>query len=282
MKRSRRRWHLRTSAPVLLLLLLASGCVTRGRYEKVEGERDALATDKSRLEERVRLLEASSTSLGEERAKLIDEMEDLRQTQAELKQDVTRLRGAEADLKQRLASNEEQLAARNEEVEKLRGTYEGLVSDLEAELAAGQIEITQLREGLQLDMAQDILFASGSTEVNAGGRAVLAKVAERVRKVPYLVIVQGHTDDVPISTGRFPSNWELAGARASRVVRILAQDGVDPTRLSAVSFASYRPRASNDSAEGRARNRRIEITLKPMEGAPQDAAPADAAPASKP
>jgi chemotaxis protein MotB len=290
MKRSRRPWRLRPSPLFLLLpplLLLAPGCVTRGRYQELEGERDGLAADKRRLEERVRLLEASSASLGAERAQLIDEMEDLRQAHEQLDRDVKRLRAAEAELSRDLAAREEQLAARTAEVEQLRGTYEGLVADLEAELAAGQIEITQLREGLQLDLAQDILFPSGSPEVNAGGRAVLGKVAERVREMPYLVIVQGHTDDVPISTERFPSNWELAAARASRVVRILAQQGVNEARLSAVSFASYRPRAPNDSSEGRARNRRIEITLKPLEDAPVaatpgGAAPGQAAPASRP
>jgi chemotaxis protein MotB len=287
MKRSRRPWRLRPSLLVLLLLLLAPGCVTRGRYQEVEGERDALAADKRRLEERVRLLEASSASLGAERAQLIDEMEDLREAQEKLDRDVKRLRTAEAELSRNLAAREEQLAERTEEVERLRGTYEGLVADLEAELAAGQIEITQLREGLQLDLAQDVLFASGSPEVNAGGRAVLGKVAERVREVPYLVIVQGHTDDVPINTERFPSNWELAAARASRVVRILAKQGVDEARLSAVSFASFRPRAANDSSDGRARNRRIEITLKPLEDAPVAATPdavksGEAAPATTP
>jgi chemotaxis protein MotB len=116
-------------------------------------------------------------------------------------------------------------------------------------------------------MAQEVLFPSGSAEVSSSGQAVLAKVADRVGDAPYVVVVQGHTDDVPISTGRFPSNWELAGARASRVVRILARDGIPPDRLSAVSFGEHSPRTENDTPKGRARNRRIEITLKPIDAA---------------
>jgi chemotaxis protein MotB len=244
--------------------LLAAGCVTSGKYDRVVAERDALRTDKAQLEERVRLLEASTKSLDAERASLIDQMEDLRQEQETLQANLVRLRKKEAELSESLTAREAELASRGEELQSLRSTYQGLVSDLEAELAAGQIEIRQLREGLQLNMSQEVLFASGSAEVSRGGQVVLAKVAERVRGAPYQVVVQGHTDDVPIATERFPSNWELAGARASRVVRILAKDGVPGERLSAVSFGEYSPRASNDTEAGRARNRRIEITLKPL------------------
>jgi chemotaxis protein MotB len=85
-----------------------------------------------------------------------------------------------------------------------------------------------------------------------------------VRDIPHGVEVQGHTDNVPIHSGRYPTNWELAGARASRVVRFLEQQGVAPERLCAISHGEYAPVAPNDSAAGRAKNRRIEITLKPV------------------
>jgi chemotaxis protein MotB len=268
----------RTLGPGLaaLLLLLGTACVTRGTYQEVVDQRDGLRAEKHRLEERVRRLEASSQSLDAERVQLIDEMEDMRQDREQLQTDLRRLHKAEAELSRNLAAREAELASTSAEVQRLRGTYEGLVSDLQAELAQGQIEIRQLREGLQLNMAQEVLFASGSAEVNRGGRALLTKVAERVRGVPYQVVVQGHTDNVPIRRGRYPSNWELAGARASHVVRYLASQGVPPERLSAVSFGEYAPRASNDTAEGRARNRRIEITLKPIEGEEVVVSPLDA------
>jgi len=256
--------------PVALaaLLPLAAGCVSSGKYREVVGERD-------RLQERVEQLEVSSTSLDAERARLLDQMEDLRQKQEQLDRDVARLRKAEAELSQNLAAREAELQVRNQELGELRSTYHGLVSDLEAEVAAGQIEIEQLREGLRLNLSEDVLFPSGSAEMNPQGREVLGKVAERVKSVPHRVVVQGHTDDVPIATARFPSNWELAGARASRVVRLLAENGVDPTRLSAVSLSEYQPRAPNDTPEGRARNRRIEITLQPIRapGAESEARP---------
>jgi chemotaxis protein MotB len=248
------------------LLAPLVGCVTQGTYREVVDERDRLSTEVAQLSARVRHLEASSESLDAERVKLIDRMEDLRQEQETLTVDLRRLRKKEAELSQSLAAREHELESSGQELASLRSTYEGLVSDLEAELADGQIEIEQLREGLQLNMAQEVLFRSGSAEVNRGGRAVLAKVAERVRAVPYRVVVQGHTDNVPITTERFPTNWELAGARATGVARFLAESGVPPDRLSAVSFGEHSPRAPNDDDKGRARNRRIEITLKPIDG----------------
>ena len=100
---------------------------------------------------------------------------------------------------------------------------------------------------------------------------VLAKVASNLKGLPHKIRVEGHTDNVPIRSKRFPSNWELAGARAAEVVKLLAANGIDPTLLSAVSFGEYAPRASNDTPEGKAKNRRINITLQPE----VDAAPAD-------
>jgi chemotaxis protein MotB len=255
-----------------------SGCVTRGTFDRMEGERDRLAADKRRLEERVRMLEASTESLDAERVSLIEEMESLRQAHDSLDADVRRLREAERQLSENLSQREAELATRSQEVNQLRSTYEGLVSDLEAEVSAGQIAIQQLREGLRLDMKEDVLFASGSSDVNKGGRDVLRRVAERLQSMPNRVVVSGHTDDVPIRTARFPSNWELASARATGVVRILAQNGIDASRLSAVSYGEFAPIAPNDSAEGRLRNRRIEILLQPqLPGSTAAAAPARAA-----
>jgi chemotaxis protein MotB len=259
---------------LLAAVLPAAGCVTRGTYDRV-------VSDKRRLEERVRMLEASTESLDAERVALIEEMETLRQAHDRLDADVRKLRQVERELSQNLSRREEELASRSQEVDRLRSTYEGLVSDLEAEVAAGQIAIQQLRDGLRLDLREDVLFASGSAQVNARGQGVLGKVAERLKGVPNRVEVSGHTDDVPIRTERFPSNWELASARATGVVRILAQRGVDPARLSAVSHAEFSPVASNGSPEGRARNRRIEITLKPVASSSVAASQGPAPPARR-
>jgi chemotaxis protein MotB len=250
--------------------------VSRGAYREVEGERDTLLQDKKALQERVELLEASNESLGAERVQIIDEMETLREAHDALDRDVNALRAAKAELTDSLQAREAELAARNQEVEQLKGTYQGLVADLEAEVAAGQIEISQLREGLQLNLTQDVLFASGSAELNDAGRSVLAKVAKRLKEVPHRIEVRGHTDSVPIRgalAARYPSNWELAGARASGVVRFLIERKIDPQRLVSVSRAEYEPIASNETPEGRQKNRRIEIALEPIRAEAQGATP---------
>jgi chemotaxis protein MotB len=251
----------------------------------MEAERDALALEKQKLEERAELLEASNESLGAERVQIIDEMETLREAHAALDRDVNGLRKAKAELSDSLQAREAELAARNQEVEQLRGTYQGLVADLESEVAAGQIEIQQLREGLQLNLTQDVLFASGSSELNEAGRSVLTKVAQRLKEIPHQVEVRGHTDSVPIRgslAGRYPSNWELAGARASGVVRFLAERKIEPHRLVSVSYGQYLPIATNDTPEGRQKNRRIEIALEPTRPPPADAPAAPAPPAPAP
>ena len=250
-----------------LLVVASAGCVTRGTHQQVVDERDRLAQDKAELEDRVRRLDASNESLGAERVRLIEEMDDLLQARATLETDIRKLERTEAILSGTLREREAELASTSDELRDLRGTYQGLVDDLQEEVASGQIEIEQLRDGVRLNLTQDVLFALGSAKLNTAGMAVVRKVASRVKGLPHGVEVQGHTDPVPIrqrATARYATNWELAAARASQVVRLLQQQGVDPHRLSAVSFGPYRPVASNDTPEGRAKNRRIEIRVQPL------------------
>jgi chemotaxis protein MotB len=275
MRPSRTSWRPRgasaSAALVLLVALLASaGCVTRGVHRGVVLERDALQREAELLKNRVRLLEASNESLSNERVKLIAEIEDLGSEREKLSESVEELRAARDELEQNLALTSSQLAARSAEVQQLRETYDGLVSDLQSEVASGRVQIEQLRDGLNVKLSQAVLFPSGSAELSAEGEAVLGKVAGRLLELPHQILVQGHSDDVPIRGAlaqRYPSNWELAGARAARVVRILTERSVPPERLSAVSLADTQPVASNDTPEGRAANRRIEIRLQPAPGA---------------
>lgn len=262
MKHCKRRSGRTTSAGLAAACLLALpvACVTRGTHEAVV---TSLEAENRSLEQRVSDLERSNRALDDERARLVDEMEDMRQTRDALSRDVAKLERSKSLLTEHLRAREAQV----QELSRLQSTYAGLVADLEAEVAAGQIEIEQLREGLRLNLSQDILFPSGSVRLNEGGAAVLRKVAARLRKTEHRVEVQGHTDDVPLSrtlAGRWGSNWELAAARAAQVVRLFEGEDIDPRRLSAVSYGSHAPVESNETPEGRARNRRIEIRLIPL------------------
>lgn len=247
------------------MLLNALGCVTKGKYDLVVVERDGLEHQRKELAQRVEQLEASNTSLSSERERVMDEMEDLRIAKGQLDVDVRRLSRTKAELSESLEITSEQLAARDAEIQSMRGTYDALVEDLQEEVTAGQIQIERLRSGLKMNLSQEILFASGSAAVNSGGTRVLRKVAAQLSELDYDIAVVGHSDNVPIGN-RYPSNWELAAARASSVVRLLASGGVDPQRLSAVSRGEFEPIASNDTPEGRSTNRRIEITLAQRAG----------------
>jgi len=258
MKRSSTRLLLRLS---LLPVALTVACVSSGKYDGVRAQRDALETENARLEKRVQQLEASMGSLESERLDLIDSMEDLREKRVELERDLRRLRQAEAELSENLAKREAELAVTSTELSNLTGTYDGLVEDLEAEVASGQIEIEQLREGLRLNLSQSILFPSGSASLNRQGQSVLQTVAARLEELPNDIEVQGHTDNVALKGPR--TNWELAAERSAQVVRLFANFGIDPRRLTVVSFGENAPIAPNDTPEGRAKNRRIEIRLAP-------------------
>jgi chemotaxis protein MotB len=270
MKRSNTRSRRATSTLAALLVAAAApGCVTRGKYNGV-------VEDLDRERQRAADLERSNEALGGERLKLIDEMENLRVTREQLTEDVAKLEKTRDLLTANLREHEVKVA----ELSKRSTEYEGLVNDLEREVSSGQIQITQLREGLRLGLAQDILFRSGSATLEPYGVELLTKVSEQLAKLPQQVEVQGHTDNVPVSkSSRWGTNWELAAARAASVVRLFEKQGVDPMHLRAVSYGQHAPVDSNDTPEGRARNRRIDIRLKPIDASSEETA-ADAAPGS--
>ena len=201
---------------VLALLLAAPGCVARAAYQEAVGERDELAKSERNLADRVEKLETSNRSLDAERVRLIDEMEDLRLERSTLKRELSATRQSEQALQSTLSATEEELAAHEAqlaEAAKLKSTYQGLVDDLESEVASGQIQIQQLREGLVVNVSDEILFPSGSASLNSEGRDVLLRVASRLTSLPHEVEVQGHSDNIPIRGSlaqRYPSNWELA------------------------------------------------------------------------
>ncbi|WP_077529874.1 OmpA/MotB family protein [Vreelandella utahensis] len=124
------------------------------------------------------------------------------------------------------------------------------------------IEISRSDEGLRLRISSGLLFESGRAELSQKGLDTLAELVPTLQRSSHPIVVTGHTDDVPITTDRYPSNWELSSARAAQVVRFFQKEGITPERMSAVGKAHTQPRTSNESAEGRARNRRVELLLR--------------------
>ncbi len=147
-----------------------------------------------------------------------------------------------------------------------RVTLAQIQSDLEAivrdESLETQVEVDRDKHGVALAMKGSSFFASGSTELTGPAIPFLEKIARQINRVPYQIAIEGHTDDVPIASERFPSNWELSSARAARVVRFLIGHGVSPRRLRAVGYADtipVDPEIGNRTAEARACNRRVVI-----------------------
>jgi chemotaxis protein MotB len=170
------------------------------------------------------------------------------------------------DLSARIQNLERSNLEFEEELVALRARSVALEEELHDEIVAGQIRIDEVRDGVRVDVSNQLLFASGSAILSEKGRDVILRLAKQLREGDESISVEGHTDDVMISAGlesQYPSNWELAGARAARVVRRLSAEGVDPLRLRAISLGPFTPVASNGTEEGRSRNRRTEILLRP-------------------
>jgi len=123
------------------------------------------------------------------------------------------------------------------------------------------VDISQTKRGVVVDISASTLFGAGETALQAGSLNVLREVAVVLAKEDLAIEVEGHTDDTPINTAQFPSNWELSSVRASSVVRLLIDNGVPEKRLAVVGLASNQPLAPNDNAENRSRNRRVTITI---------------------
>ena len=149
----------------------------------------------------------------------------------------------------------------------LEQQQEALLDEIARWALAGAVKMELMRSGLQIVLPNDVLFSSGSANLKPEGQTLLGELANELEGIPYQIVVMGHTDNVPISpelAERYPSNWELAGARAASVVRMMVTAGIPPQQLLAVSNGDTRPIATNDTPEGREQNRRIEVRLRPV------------------
>ena len=252
--------HVRSAA--LVTLLAAAGCVTQGEFDKLQSEKNqeiaSLQSSRSALEQQVRNLESQRDSLEKQRDSLTKEKDSLtRENDSLAKQ--------RDSLTQQVAALDAQRAQLQATEKQSEARYDALLANLSEELRKGQLQVRQLKGMLTVDVAEQLFFDSGRANLKDTGKQVLQKVAESLKGYEDKAIrIVGHTDNVPITKGLqkvFPSNWELSAARATTVVRFLQDAGIAPERLVATGRAEYAPVAPNDSAEGRQKNRRIEITL---------------------
>lgn len=263
-----------------------------GEKESLEKQLNALQGERNELEKAKTQLQLKNLALEKEVTRLEEdnlELERILSAKSDtMSQNIVDLRAHVADLKKensllldRIVALQEKNEAlqskvqaierhRKEEMEEMKGTYESLIEGMKSEIEQGKITITQLKGKLKVNMLAGILFDSGKTTIKPEGVEVLERVGKILLDVKDRALnIEGHTDNVPIGIelrSKYPTNWELSAARATTVARYLQEKiGIDPDLLSATGYGEYHPVASNESEEGRAKNRRIEILLVPKE-----------------
>jgi chemotaxis protein MotB len=128
-------------------------------------------------------------------------------------------------------------------------------------VAAGEVHVRRLQNSVVVDISSDILFPSGVAQLSSNAAPALQHLAAALRPFTNAIRVEGHTDDRPINTAAFPSNWELSAARAASVVHLFMDHGIPPDRLAVMGFGQYRPATTNNSVAGRNANRRVAIVI---------------------
>ena len=127
---------------------------------------------------------------------------------------------------------------------------------------AGKVDVSSDERGAIITLSDTVMFPPGKSRMTYTGDEIIKQVFDILKQFSYQVKIEGHTDNVPMNTAQYPSNWELSAARAAEVARKLVKAGFNPTNLSIEAFAQYRPKVPNDSRQGRATNRRIEIVYQ--------------------
>lgn len=285
------RWY---GITFVLLSVVAGGCVSKGTYEaqneQLRMEQQKISVLKSEIEETLKASNSMESEIAGLESQLVSEKELRSQTEKKYKTETGSMKKefekekAEwtqtysdlqsnlklKDLKINRFENTIKLAQKKaakgkREHQKYEQVQKKLISKLEGEIKEGIITISQLKDRLSVEIADRILFASGSIQIKEKGKEVLNKISEILKnEKEHNIQIEGHTDNVPVGPTlqkKFPTNWEISTSRASQVVRYLISKGVPPEKLAAMGLSKYRPVASNDTSKGRKRNRRIEIVF---------------------
>lgn len=262
-----------------MTLLLLTGClVSKAKYDALQADLDstratltqqvadrdakiqtlegALAAEKANVAELDRKRGELETALAaeSERSKgLVDEKAALLADKSRMKGSIDEMKTALADLESRKAAAEKRVAE-----------YQSLLDRFKKLIDAGKLSVKIVDGRMVVALATDVLFSSGSAELSPEGAAAITEVSQVLVTIPDRGFqVEGHTDNVPIKTDKYPSNWELASARALTVVRTMIAAGMPPNRVSAAAYGEFKPTAPNETPDGRKANRRIEIVVVP-------------------
>ncbi len=276
----------------MVAAVAAAACVSKGKYKTLQkqleetkttmgaeiGQRDAkiqsveqalkqeqekLATLEETLENKRKELQSAqvaSEKKEKEIARLGREQKGLQGELAALLKDRSRLRESKERMQEALA----ELSARKAQAEARVDQFRGLLARFKTLIDAGKLRVTIVEGRMVLALPTDVLFASGKAKLSKEGTVAIIEISEILQTLADRRFqIEGHTDNVPIKTSRYQNNWALASARALVVVEAMLEAGMNGSLVSAASFGEFRPVTSNETKEGRAANRRIEIVLVP-------------------
>jgi chemotaxis protein MotB len=147
------------------------------------------------------------------------------------------------------------------EKEYMTGIARDILKVLAPLVKEGKVRVTQTSRGVSVEINASVLFAPGDAKLTAESGLALKAVAVLLKDDLHAIQVEGHTDNIPISTAIFPSNWELSAVRASSVIRLFIESGIAEKRLTSIGHGPNQPVGSNETAEGRSRNRRVAVTI---------------------
>ncbi len=249
------------SRTISLLILSALACGpsqedldnANNRIQELEGQLETARGENAELTERLGTVESQNGTLANRLRALGENVEELEGQRSNLQSDLAQTQRALEELRER----ERQAQARLQ-------TFRGLIERFRSMIESGRLRVRIVRNRMVVELPEGILFDSGRANLKDDGETTLTEVAGVLKEIENRQFqIAGHTDNVPIRSRRFRSNWELSSQRAVNVARFLITQEVPANRISAAGYADTQPVASNETDEGRAQNRRIEIVLVP-------------------
>lgn len=235
---------------IVSIAISMSACVSKSTHEKqvsdLNKQMDVAVTNIAKAK-------TENAALIEERNKLQENLIATAKDRGQLKTSLDEMKKAMEEMRQRQAEQKQRL----QEFEDLTKRFKKLTD-------SGALSVQFIDGKMVVSLGSDVLFPSGSAKLSAAGLEALKEVTAQLSSIPdKRYQIEGHTDNVRIATATFPSNWELAAARALNVTRSMIEAGMPPERVSAASFGDTTPRQSNETPEGKAANRRIAIVVVP-------------------
>ncbi|MEZ3551984.1 MAG: OmpA family protein [Muribaculaceae bacterium] len=258
-----------------MIAIASTSCTTNKKYAELQGKYDSLQTDYNSTREDLINCNADTRNLQQQLETARQNNAELKKGMAELKAVLDKSMDANAQGSVNIAKLVDEINASNKYIKQLVDAKSksdslniALTNKLTRSLSTDElkeVDVKVLKGVVYISLADNMLFKTGSYEINSRAMETLSKIAKIIKDYKdYDVLVEGNTDNVPISRPNIRNNWDLSDLRASSVVQVLQNDfGIDPQRMTAAGRGEYNPIASNDTELGRQRNRRTEIIITP-------------------